>query len=182
MKDVFESGLPYLLSVLAYNQPTGEVQGIRNLQAEYEAKYGPGNYAPSIITMYWTFRIMIGAGFVMLLLALMALYPTLRSRPIGQLRFVKVFPFAIALPYLANSTGWMFTEMGRQPWVVYGLMKTQDAFSNNLTPGMVLTTLIVFALVYALLIYADVHLLVKYAKAGPAVRTADSSAEVGYWG
>jgi cytochrome d ubiquinol oxidase subunit I len=61
--------------------------------------------------------------------------------------------------------------MGRQPWVVYGLMKTQDAFSPNLTPGMVLTTLIIFTLVYAALIVADVYLLQKFAKAGPADRS-----------
>ncbi len=57
--------------------------------------------------------------------------------------------------------------MGRQPWVVYGLMKTQDAFSPNLTPGMVLTSLIIFTIVYALLMVADIYLLVKYSKAGP---------------
>jgi len=167
LKDRWSIRIPYLLSVLAYNRPTGEVKGIRNLQAEYEQRYGPGYYAPSIITMYWTFRIMVGSGFLMMFLALLALYPTLRSRPITQFRYVKFFPLAIALPYLANSTGWIFTEMGRQPWVVYGLMKTKDAFSPNLTPGMVLTTLIVFTLVYGLLMAADVYLLVKFARTGP---------------
>ena len=63
------------------------------------------------------------------------------------------------------------TEVGRSPWVVYGLMKTENAFSTNLTPGMVLTTLIVFTLVYGLLMVADVYLLVKYAKAGPSAVT-----------
>jgi cytochrome bd ubiquinol oxidase subunit I len=180
LKDVFAIRLPYLLSVLAYNQPTGEVKGIRNLQAEYETKYGPGYYAPSIFTMYWGFRIMVGLGFLMLLLALLALYPTLRGRPIAKYWYVKYFPLAIALPYLANSVGWIFTEMGRQPWVVFGLMKTEDAFSPNLTPGMVLTTLILFTLVYALLIVADVYLLVKYAKAGPVESKSDVTAEEGY--
>lgn len=182
LSDVVAVRIPYILSVLAYNQPTGEVKGIRNLQAEYEAKYGPGYYAPSIITMYWSFRIMVGIGFLMFLLAFLALYPTLRNRPIAQSRFVKVFPLAIALPYLANSVGWIFTEMGRQPWVVFGLMKTENAFSSNLTPGMVLTTLILFTLVYALLIVADVYLLQKYAKAGPVAPAADAVVEEGYLG
>ncbi len=170
LEDVWSIRLPALLSVLAYNRPTGEVKGIRNLQAEYEALYGPGYYAPSIITMYWTFRIMVGAGFLMMGLALLALYPTIRSRPITSLRLLKFFPLAIALPYLANSAGWIFTEMGRQPWTVYGVMKTEDSFSTNLTPGMVLTTLIGFTLIYALLMFADVFLLRKYAKAGPAAQ------------
>lgn len=167
LKDVWAIRLPNLLSVLAYNQPTGEVKGLRNLQAEYEQKYGPGSYLPSIITMYWGFRIMVGLGFLMLLLAFLALYPTLRNRPISQSRFIKIFPYSIALPYLANTVGWIFTEMGRQPWVVYGVMKTENAFSPNLTPGMVLTTLIVFTLVYALLMVADVYLLQKFARGGP---------------
>lgn len=169
LDDVFSVRIPYVLSILAYNQPSGEVKGIRNLQAQYETQYGPGYYVPSVITMYWTFRIMVGLGFLMLLLAFLALYPTLRSRPITQMRVIKFFPLAIALPYIANSVGWLFTEMGRQPWVVFGLMKTQDAFSPNVTVGMVLTTLITFTLVYALLMYADVYLLSKYAKAGPAL-------------
>jgi cytochrome bd ubiquinol oxidase subunit I len=155
------------------------VKGIRNLQAEYEQQYGPGYYAPSIITMYWTFRIMVGVGFLMFALAFLALYPTLRNRPIGQQRYIKYFPFIIALPYLANTSGWMFTELGRQPWVVYGEMKTADAFSPNLTPGMVLTTLIVFTLVYALLMFADVYLLAKYAKAGAGSASSRPAPSVG---
>ncbi len=167
LKDRWSIRIPYLLSVLAYDRPTGEVKGIRNLQAEYEQQYGPGYYAPSIFTMYWTFRIMVGMGFLMLLLAFLALYPFIRNRPIARFRYIQFFPLAIALPYLANSSGWLFTEMGRQPWVVYGLMKTQDAFSANLTPGMVLTTLVGFTLIYALLMAADVYLLAKYARGGP---------------
>jgi cytochrome d ubiquinol oxidase subunit I len=180
LRDVWAIRLPYLLSVLAYNQPTGEVKGIRNLQAEYEAQYGPGYYAPSIITMYWTFRIMVGAGFLMALLVLLALFPTLRNRPISAFRYVRFLPLAIGLPYLANTSGWIFTEMGRQPWVVYGLMKTEDAFSISLTPGMVLTSLILFTLVYALLMFADVYLLVKFAKAGPEVKRINAVVDEGY--
>ena len=82
----------------------------------------------------------------------------------GLLNF---FPLAIALPYLANSFGWILTEMGRQPWVVVGYMKTADAVSPNLTPGMILTTIIGFTLLYGGLMGVDVFLLVKYAKAGP---------------
>jgi cytochrome bd ubiquinol oxidase subunit I len=63
------------------------------------------------------------------------------------------------------------TELGRQPWVVYGLLKTADAFSPNLTPGMVLTSLIVFTLVYGALMVVDVYLLAKFAKAGPSALT-----------
>ncbi len=167
LKDRFAIRLPNLLSILAYNTPTGAVKGIRDLQAEYEQLYGPGYYVPSVFTTYWSFRIMVGAGMLMLLIAVVGIYFNVRNRSIEGTKFGAILPFAIALPYLANTTGWLLTEMGRQPWVVYGLMKTSDAFSPNITPAMVLTSLLVLTLVYGLLMVADVYLLVKYAKAGP---------------
>jgi cytochrome d ubiquinol oxidase subunit I len=87
------------------------------------------------------------------------------------------FPLAIVLPYVANSVGWIFTEMGRQPWAVMGLMKTEAAFSPNLTGGMVLTTLIGFTLVYGLLMAADAYLLTRFAKAGPGSLAPHSEQE-----
>ncbi|MEJ5313603.1 MULTISPECIES: cytochrome ubiquinol oxidase subunit I [Anaerolinea] len=167
LKDRFALRIPYLLSILAYNQPTGEVKGIRNLQAEYEQLYGPGYYVPSVFTAYWTFRIMVGAGFLMLALMALALWYVLKNKPLAGTRLAKWLPFAIALPYLANTTGWILTETGRQPWVVYGVMKTEQAFSPNLTPGMVLTTLILFTVVYGVLMAADIYLLAKYARKVP---------------
>ncbi len=167
LKDRFALRIPYLLSILSYNQPTGEVKGIKNLQAEYEQTYGPGYYVPSVFTTYWTFRIMVFSGFLMFAVMVFGLYYTLRGRPLAG-KVVALLPFAIALPYIANSAGWILTEMGRQPWIVYGLMKTDAGFSPNITPGLVLASLIIFTLLYALLMVADVYLLTKYAKAGPA--------------
>jgi cytochrome d ubiquinol oxidase subunit I len=167
LRDRFAIRIPYLLSILSYNRPSGLVKGIRDLQEEYVQKYGPGYYVPSVFTTYWTFRIMVGAGFLMLAIMLVALYLIIRNKPLEHLKFTRYLPLAIGLPYVANTTGWILTEMGRQPWVVFGLMKTQNAFSPNLTVGMVLTTLISFTLVYGALMVADVYLLVKYAKAGP---------------
>jgi cytochrome d ubiquinol oxidase subunit I len=168
LDDRFSIRIPSILSILAYNQPAGMVKGIRNLQAEYEQMYGPGYYVPSVFTTYWTFRIMVGCGFLMLALMAVALYHNLKNKPFEKSRFLAILPFTIALPYIANTTGWLLTEMGRQPWVVFGVMKTEQAFSPNLTPGMVLTTLIVFTLVYGALMVADVFLMLKTVKAGPA--------------
>ncbi len=160
--------IPYVLSILSYNRPMGEVKGILDLQAEYELKYGPGNYIPNINIAYFSFRIMVGAGFLMLALAAYLLLRMLQKRPSSHLRLLGLFIPAISLPYLANSFGWILTEMGRQPWVVYGILKTEDAVSPNLTAGMVIASLVAFTLVYGLLMIADVYLLTKYAKAGPA--------------
>ncbi|MGA9191065.1 MAG: cytochrome ubiquinol oxidase subunit I [Anaerolineales bacterium] len=166
LKDVFAIRVPYLLSILAYNQPTGEVQGIKNLQAEYQTTYGPGNYIPPVAVSYWTFRFMVGAGFLMLVLGGWALAKTLRNTVTDPSRLLKFLPLAIVLPYFANTTGWMFTEIARQPWIVFGLQRTQDAVSKSVTSAEVLTSLILFTLVYVSLFSADAFLLFKFARQG----------------
>ena len=165
-RDVFAIRIPRLLSLLAYNRLDGEVKGIKNLQAEYEQRYGPGDYAPPIALAYWNFRLMVGAGFLMALLALYGLYLVLQNRVDAAPRFLSWLPWAIFLPYLANTTGWLLTELGRQPWIVFGLQKTADAVSPNLTTGSVLFTAVLFTLLYGALMVADLYLLRKYARAG----------------
>ena len=165
-RDVFAIRLPRLLSLLSYNQLSGEVKGIHNLQAEYEQVYGPGNYIPPVAVTYWSFRIMVGAGFAMAALALYALFIVMGEMFEHRPRILKLFLWAIALPYLANTAGWLMTELGRAPWVVFGLMKIEDAVSPTVTGGMALVTLLGFTLVYAALIVADIYLLSKFAKAG----------------
>ena len=158
--------IPYLLSFLSFNRPSGEVRGLVDLQLEAESLYGPGNYVPSVFIAYWAFRAMVGVGFLLLAIAAYALYSVIRKKVSPQMKFLKFFPFVAFLPYIATTTGWLLTETGRQPWVVYTKMRTVEAISPNLTPGMVLTSLIGFTLIYALLMAADVYLLAKYAKAG----------------
>ena len=181
LKDVFAIRIPRLLSLLAYNQLSGEVMGIKDLQAQYEKTYGPGNYIPPVAVSYWTFRLMVAAGFLMFLIVAYALLQIMRHKPLEQFKLFKFFPLVIALPYLANTCGWLMTELGRQPWVVYGLMKTSDAVSPILSNGMVLVSLIGFVLIYGLLMVADVYLLVKYAKAGAEVEGGRPVTEQAYW-
>ncbi len=172
---VWQIRIPDVLSLLYYNQLSGEVPGINDLQVQYQAKYGPGDYVPLVVFTYWGFRLMVAAGFIMLALAGYALYHVMRNKVGPGIRWVWVFPFAIALPYIANTSGWVLTELGRQPFIVYGLLKTQDAMSPGLTTGMVLFSLIGFAVIYAALMGTDIFLLVKFAKAGPSA--AESSLE-----
>lgn len=174
-EDIVSIRIPYLLSLLSFNRLSGRVEGIKDLQADYEAKYGPGDYSPSVPVAYWTFRIMVGVGVLMILIALYALFHVIKKTPAEKFKLLGWIPFAIILPYLANTTGWMLTEMGRQPWVVFGVLKTQDAFSPTLTTGMVLTTLIGFTVVYGMLMVVDIFLLRKYALAGPSVQNAPES-------
>ena len=168
-KDVFAIRVPGLLSFLAYNKFSGEVKGINDLQREYEQKYGPGDYVPPVAISYWTFRLMVGAGMLMLFLALFGIVKVLKEDYNFSPFWGKIFILSLFLPYIANSTGWIFTEVARQPWVVFGVMLTKDAVSPAVSVGEVLTTLIGFTLVYAALIVADVYLLKKYALGGIAM-------------
>ncbi len=178
-RDIFAIRVPDLLSLLAYNQLTGEVQGINQLQAQYQQTYGPGNYIPPVAFIYWSFRIMVGAGFLMAALALYALFLTMgEAIPKTPSRILKILPWAIALPYLANTSGWLLTELGRYPWVVFGLMKIQDGVSNTVPAGFVLLSLILFVVVYGALMVADIYLLRKFAKAGPEGLPGDATEEV----
>ncbi len=166
-KNIIDIRVPGALSFLSYNRFTGEVLGMNDLQAMYEQKYGPGNYIPPVYVSYWTFRIMIATGFLMLFLTIVGIWLWKFKKFNIKSKLWYGLTFAIILPYLANTAGWLLTEMGRQPWVVYGLLRTADAVSPNVTAAQVLTTLIGFTIVYGVLIVVDVILLYKIAKAGP---------------
>ena len=166
LRDVWAIRIPGLLSFLAYNNFTSEVRGIKNIQAEYEQTYGPGNYIPPVAISYWTFRFMVAAGFLMLGLVGLALYATMRNKIEGYAWLLKLLVWALLLPYVANTTGWLFTEIARQPWIVFTLQLTKDGVSPLVTPGMVWFTLIGFTVVYGVLMAIDVYLLQKFAKTG----------------
>jgi cytochrome d ubiquinol oxidase subunit I len=145
-QDVFAIRIPSLLSLLAYNRLDGEVRGIKDLQLEFEQTFGPGNYVPPVAISYWTFRLMVGAGLLMALLALLALIGVVRERFDRSPRLLAALIPALLLPYLANSTGWILTEVGRQPWIVYGLQLTANASSPTVTTGMLITSIVTFTL------------------------------------
>jgi cytochrome d ubiquinol oxidase subunit I len=160
-------GIPGVLSFLACNNFECEVKGVNNLQAEYEALYGPGDYIPLMVVTYWSFRIMMSIGFIMMAIAAWFLYAS-RNDNFLKAKWMKWVPLtAISLPYFANATGWILTEMGRQPWIVQGLLKVEDAVSPNLTTVDLLISVIGYTLVYGSLAVAMVYLMKKYAIAGP---------------
>jgi cytochrome d ubiquinol oxidase subunit I len=166
-REVFAIRIPAVLSLLAYNQLAGEVKGINELQTMYQKQYGAGDYAPPIPLIYWTFRAMVGAGTLMILLALVGLYLALKNQMDQAPWYLRWLPYALFLPYIANTAGWLMTELGRQPWIVFGLMKTETAVSTTVPAGMVLASLALYTLLYGVLMAADVYLLVKFAQADP---------------
>ncbi|MCB0165238.1 MAG: cytochrome ubiquinol oxidase subunit I [Anaerolineae bacterium] len=163
--------IPSLLSFLTYDSFHGLVPGINNLNAQYQARYantyGPdADYVPPMIWLiYWSFRAMVGFGMLMSLIALVGILLWWRGLLEKSRWFLFLLPFTIVLPYIANATGWMLTEMGRQPWIVQGLMRTEQGLSPNLTVTDLWITLIGFTVLYGVLALADFYLLWKYAAA-----------------
>ncbi|MFD0267074.1 cytochrome ubiquinol oxidase subunit I [Streptomyces sp. NPDC127106] len=183
--------VPGLLSFLADNDFDSFVPGINDVNKSEQEKYGPGDYRPNIPVAYWGFRWMIGFGMASLGIGAVGLWltrrkfllpPNLRTsedeRPHLVLfnkalspRLTRLYWLAavwtLGFPLIANSWGWIFTEMGRQPWVVYGVLRTRDAVSPGVSQAEVLTSMLVFTALYAVLAVIEVKLLVKYVKAGP---------------
>jgi cytochrome d ubiquinol oxidase subunit I len=149
-KPFFTLDIPGLLSILAKGAPGDTVQGIDDLQAQYVAQFGPGSYVPMIPVAFWTFRLMIGAGMLAALVALMFLWSTRKGRAPHRL-YLRFLPLIPLLPAAANTFGWIFTETARQPWIAFGISKTADGISPGLTSAEVLTSLIGFALVYGVM-------------------------------
>lgn len=158
----YELQIPYLLSFLSYNKFSGSVEGLNQLQAEYETEYGPGNYIPSVKTVFWSFRTMTGIGGILLLAGLYAGYVSRRNKLPKSNFFLKLMPWVMMLPFIANSAGWLITEMGRQPWVVFGEMKTEDAISPSVTVNEMLFSFISFTLIYTILGILTVYLFTRH--------------------
>ncbi|MGO9205650.1 MAG: cytochrome ubiquinol oxidase subunit I [Candidatus Limnocylindrales bacterium] len=157
--ELFSVRIPDVLSFLATGNLNGTVEGINNLQAQYAATYGPGDYVPYVPVIYWTFRLMIGMGVFAALGALWILWAVRRRGvPIGRwvLAVALILPL---LPLAANSVGWLCTEMGRQPWLVFGLMQTQAGVSPGTSTAEVLISLVGFTVLYGGLAVVEVRLL-----------------------
>ncbi|GAC41994.1 cytochrome ubiquinol oxidase subunit I [Paenibacillus popilliae] len=163
-----ELSIPYLLSFLSYSKFSGDVRGMKELQAEYEQTYGPGNYIPPVRTTFWSFRIMVAAGSLMIGLGMYGVYLMARKK-LDQKNtwFMRFMLYAISLPFIANTSGWIMTEIGRQPWTVFGLMTTKDSVSPSVTGGSVLFSLIAFSAIYTVLAIVMVYLFVRVIKKGP---------------
>ena len=130
-EEVFSIRIPGLTSFLATNSFDGKVEGLNDVQADLESQFGPTDYTPNIPVTYWSFRLMIGAGALAALFAALALWLTRRGRSPTSPWFARIGIAVIFLPLLANSFGWIFTEMGRQPWVVYGLLLTATCRASS---------------------------------------------------
>ncbi len=159
--------VPHLLSYLANGDFDSEVRGINSLQEEYEQTYGEGvTYSPNIPVTYWAFRWMIALGMAAAAAGALLLWVTRKGRTLTHRRWAWLGVALPFLPLLGNSFGWIFTEMGRQPWLVFGMLPTAAGVSPGVSAGTVLTSLIGFTALYGVLAVIEVKLLLTYIDKG----------------
>jgi cytochrome d ubiquinol oxidase subunit I len=163
----FSIQIPHLLSLLATMSWNGEVQGMTPLQAEDESEFGSGDYIPPVRTTYWSMRVMAYAGSLLfLVLAVCAFF--YRRRTLETKRWLLwVGVLTIPLPYVAALAGWVLSEVGRQPWIVWGLLRTADANSPNVSMTTIAFSLGIFAALYGVLAIVDFVLMRRYARLDP---------------
>jgi cytochrome d ubiquinol oxidase subunit I len=166
--ELFSIRVPYLLSFLSTHSLNGTVEGINDLSAHYQQLYGPGDYTPIIWVTYWAFRWMIGLGMLHVLIAAVGLWLTRKGRTPARAWMWKIAIWAMPLSLLAMIVGWIFTEMGRQPWIVFSLMKTKDGVSPGTTGLDVLISLLAFTALYGTLAVVEFRLIKRAAQKGPA--------------
>jgi cytochrome bd ubiquinol oxidase subunit I len=177
---LFAVEVPGVLSFLATGTFDGKVEGINDLNALYREQYswtGLDNFAPNIPLAYWSFRLMIGVGMLSALWALWALWAFRGERTPGGRWVLRSGILVPLLPLLACSFGWIFTETGRQPWSVFGMMLTRDGVSPSVTPFEVGLSMIGFTVLYAALAVVEVGLLVRTVRQGPPEAVADPFAD-----
>jgi cytochrome d ubiquinol oxidase subunit I len=160
--------VPDGLSMLATDTPSGRVEGVNDLQAAEAAKYGPGDYRPNIAIAYWSFRFMIGFGALAALVGAALLVQLRRHKLDSSRRLLRVAIWATALPFLANTAGWLFTETARQPWLVYGVLQTKDGVSPNVGPWSAGFTLLLFTGLYTVLGVIAYKLIRRISREGVA--------------
>ncbi|MDQ7833064.1 MAG: cytochrome ubiquinol oxidase subunit I [Desulfovibrionaceae bacterium] len=149
-------GIPSMLSILAFNDPNAEVKGLKDFAAEDR---------PPVTLTFLSFRLMVGLGTLMIILTVWGFLK--RKNLLDNPGYLKLMIWAIPAPYLALQAGWAVAEVGRQPWIVYGLMRTKDAVSP-IAASQVAVSLAAFVVVYLLLAALDIYLLAKFARKSPA--------------
>lgn len=150
--------VPNALSLLAFHDPNAEIKGLKSF---------PPELRPPVTPVFLSFRLMVGMGTFMILASLAGIFLSRRQKFSEYRPFLILMVCAIPVPYLAEQFGWLVAELGRQPWIVYGVLKTSDAVSKSITSTQVLLSLLGFTVLYGLLGAIDIFLLVKYAKKGP---------------
>ncbi len=150
--------VPNAVSLLAFHDPNALVKGLKEF---------PPELRPPVLPTFISFRLMAGLGTYFILASLVAMILSRWGNIQKQRLFLTLLLYSLPLPYLANFLGWVVAEVGRQPWIVYGIMKTSDGVSKSVSLSQVVGSLIGFTLLYGFLGVIDIYLLAKFARKGP---------------
>jgi cytochrome bd ubiquinol oxidase subunit I len=176
--NTWQIDMPYALSYLAYGKFNGSVEGMKTLQTKYEKLYGEGvNYIPPVWPVFWGFRIMAGLGGLMLVLSALGLWFNRRDITM-KTWYLKTMIVAIAAPFIANTAGWVMTEIGRQPWTVFGYYTTAQSVSPNVSFGQLLFSTVSFSVAYIILAIIMIMMVARVAKQGPMIIDAPTTKDV----
>jgi cytochrome bd ubiquinol oxidase subunit I len=156
--------IPHLLSLLATNHWNGKVVGLNQLNAQYNKAYGPGYYVPNVFIQYWGMRVMAYLALIVTLVGLWGILLARRKRLATSRVFLWCATWAVVLPFLMNTAGWLLTESGRQPWIVQGIMLTKNGLSTSVSETDLWISLIAFAVLYGTLGTIDLILMVRYSR------------------
>ncbi|WP_297078959.1 cytochrome ubiquinol oxidase subunit I, partial [uncultured Enterococcus sp.] len=166
---VFGIEVPYMLSILSYHKLSGSVEGMNEINKQLVAEYGDRNYYPPVNTLFWTFRIMAGFGALMFVVSALGLFLTRKKKPVLYEKkwLLWVLGLMTFAPFLANTSGWLVTELGRYPWTVYGLFTIEQSVSPNVSVASLMFSNTVYFLLFAGLGATMVYLVVRELKKGP---------------
>jgi cytochrome bd ubiquinol oxidase subunit I len=176
----FSITIPRALSYMATGSFGGQVEGLNAVQAQEQRQFGPGNYMPDVRVIYWSMRVMAFAGVLMFLVAAVAAWLYRKQKLVEARWFQKTAMAAMVLPFIAASAGWVLTEMGRQPWIVQGLLKTSQANSPSVSTTWVGISLCVFVALYIILGVVDFVLMRRYANPDRLVLAEEHEPAVAY--
>lgn len=166
-RNIFEVSIPGLLSLLAGNHLDTQVLGLKDLQERNASIYGEGDYIPPVSLMFWSFRVMFFIGFYLLALLLVVCWYWYKQKLEANPLLLKAIMWSLPLPYIAHTAGWIITEVGRQPWLVYTVLRTEQGVSKVVPAINIWISLPGYTLIYGLMMAAALYFVRKIITAGP---------------
>ena len=168
-KQVFGIQVPYMLSILSYDSLHGSVKGMNSVNKQLVKEHGQKNYYPPVNTLFYSFRIMAGLGALLFLVSVLGLFFTRKKKPILYNNRIMLWILGLMTftPFIANTAGWLITELGRYPWTVYGLFTIKDSVSPNVSVASLLISNIVYFLIFTALAGTMVYLVVRELRKSP---------------
>ncbi len=167
-KSTWSIEIPYMLSILSFNKPEGAIRGMNTINKELVETYGERDYYPAVRTLFWSFRVMAISGGFLLMVGAIGLWFSKKKQKIMEMKWLlSIIAFCTFVPFIANTAGWLITELGRYPWTVYGLFTIADSVSPNVSVASLVTSNSIYFILFTVLGAVMVYLVYKEMQKGP---------------